>query len=133
MLATDSLARESANANDDGVGDQNEWDSDIEDSNSSEEFMYVRNYSVPNGGHTNKELKSLEAEQKKQVERLDNVKEADDGDSDVSSHQYNPSSSVWNSHEDQVKIMSRGEHSVTDHDVPMLQIICVCLLPQRYR
>lgn len=31
-----------------------------------------------------------------------------DDESDISSNQYNPSSSVWNSHEDKIQIMSKG-------------------------
>lgn len=76
--------------------------------------MYVRNYPIANGSHPAKETKLCESDENL-IEPIDNVPhnvdddvEADD-DSDISSHRYNPNSShVWNSHEDQVNIMSRG-------------------------
>lgn len=78
--------------------EQNEWDSDIEDSNSSEEFMYVRSL-PPSNGMKHEEI------------RGNSTKETSGDDySDNSTHQYNPSSSVWNSHEDKVQILNKGNN-----------------------
>lgn len=76
--------------------EQNEWDSDIEDSNSSEEFMYVRNVSPP----TRMKHEDMAVNFNKET--------STDEYSDNSTHQYNPSNSVWNSHEDKVQIMNKG-------------------------
>lgn len=80
---------------------QNEWDSDIDDSNSSEEFMYVRNRPAT-------EVNSNTAIGAMAIDDYSDNPNGDD-ESDISAHQYNPSSSVWNSHEDKVQIISKGK------------------------
>lgn len=71
--------------------------------------MYVRNYPTMNGDHGANEPKPRGHANSLDRRMSCNDEHVEDDDSDTSSHQYNPSNSVWNSHEDQVQIMSKGK------------------------
>lgn len=75
----------------------NEWDSDIDDSNSSEEFMYVKGDPDPVPVHSPDMFKGGESNDQEQ-RRL--------GETSTEFNEPEDMNSVWKSHEDKVPVSS---------------------------
>lgn len=77
----------------------NEWDSDVDDSNSSEEFMYVKGTPPPvPSPDLYKQQMELKNGRQSPTDSAQKVEDMDD---------------VWNSHKDKVPVTCKGPQKIT--------------------
>lgn len=96
----------------------NDWDSDIEDSNSSEEFLYAKGVSQIGEylRSTTQDMKfSLEAHQQRlnddfEDENITKSPAQNESNQNTSNEQLN-TQDIWNSHEDLIAVTANGSYN----------------------
>lgn len=86
----------------------NDWDSDIEDSNSSEEFMYAKGESEINEYIKSQKIESETSNESESSKRNDDAS-IELKNNDESGDEQPDAHGIWNSHDDLIAVSNNGK------------------------